>query len=452
MPPAGRPSSVQARPISGILQEDFNTDNERAMARARKDFLFRHHLDRTTGVGDGALLPSPTREKLEPVVPRRRDESKEPRDDVQSKTKSSPKNSPRTGRSQSLGPLSRSPKRQTPRAPSVNKDTKEKEKEHKDKETRDKSGEPARHPRPMTAEPQINGETTVENSSIASTPPSQSVTVPIQATAVITSSPWFDDEPVVKSPPEPTRVKSPEQMIMRSPEPVNWTVPLDTGKTFTVTQNVREGELLMRPHSEAKTWATQSINPSAPQSAPPELAHQHKSHQHSQHSGYKSPESESVSLGSFSGLNGHKDLDSIETESPLPSNIQDSSTPTQSDKDSIILLEEPQKDVVIKPVAGTNLRCLEDPIFEFERGKNNTVSTTTTTTPAPTVPGTGYRVLEAEDTNILHGTGGISSGYHVLEAPNLSPGSTQRTATDVLEMARNRFDKFWGKNGSDSQA
>lgn len=25
MPPAGRPSSVQARPISGILQEDFNT-------------------------------------------------------------------------------------------------------------------------------------------------------------------------------------------------------------------------------------------------------------------------------------------------------------------------------------------------------------------------------------------------------------------------------------------
>lgn len=47
---------------------------------------------------------------------------------------------------------------------------------------------------------------------------------------------------VVKSPPEPTRVKSPEQIMMRSPDPVNWTVPLDTGKTFTVTQNVREGE------------------------------------------------------------------------------------------------------------------------------------------------------------------------------------------------------------------
>lgn len=51
----------------------------------------------------------------------------------------------------------------------------------------------------------------------------------------------IDMEPVVKSPPEPTRVKSPEQILMRSPEPVNWTVPLDTGKTFTVTQNVHEG-------------------------------------------------------------------------------------------------------------------------------------------------------------------------------------------------------------------
>lgn len=50
-------------------------------------------------------------------------------------------------------------------------------------------------------------------------------------------------EHIVKSPPEPTRVKSPEQIIMRSPDPVNWTVPLDTGKTFVVTQNVRDGML-----------------------------------------------------------------------------------------------------------------------------------------------------------------------------------------------------------------
>jgi len=29
----------------------FCQDNDRAIARARKDFLIRHHLDRTTGVG-----------------------------------------------------------------------------------------------------------------------------------------------------------------------------------------------------------------------------------------------------------------------------------------------------------------------------------------------------------------------------------------------------------------
>lgn len=92
-------------------------------------------------------------------------------------------------------------------------------------------------------------------------------------------------------------------------------------------------EPLTRPHSETKTWAPSSV-PSAPQSAPPELAAQHKS-QHSQHSGYKSPESESVSLGSFSGINGHKDLDS-ERDSPLPTNIQDTSTKTEKVRSIII--------------------------------------------------------------------------------------------------------------------
>ena len=61
----------------------------------------------------------------------------------------------------------------------------------------------------------------------------------------VTASPQLQPEiteQIIKSPPEPTRVKSPEQILMRSPDPVNWTVPLDTGKTFTVTQNVREGE------------------------------------------------------------------------------------------------------------------------------------------------------------------------------------------------------------------
>ncbi|KAL6441188.1 hypothetical protein ACFW04_003468 [Cataglyphis niger] len=514
-PPAGRPSSVQARPIHGLL-DDTKADNDRAIARARKDFLIRHHLDRTTGVGDGALLPSPTREKLEPVIPRRRDDIKEHRDEIQPRTKSSPKNSPRTGRSQSLGPTvtdRRSPKRQPTRAPSVTKDAKEKEKETKDKEQREKSSEPERHPRPtaagprhrvrwsirelatpvssvtglltppipplppppsgpgpallhrtpfqaahrkLTAEPQINGDG--GDSSIASTPPSQKhATVPMSA---MQASQWLDDEPVVKSPPEPTRVKSPEQMIMRSPEPVNWTVPLDTGKTFTVTQNVRE-EPLTRPHSETKTWAPSSV-PSAPQSAPPELAAQHKS-QHSQHSGYKSPESESVSLSSFSGINGHKDLDS-ERDSPLPTNIQDTSTKTEKITGIVEETKERQSpEPSVKSVAGTNLRCLEDPTSEMEKKKDNNPPTTITTTLATTSssPATqqSYRILEAESSpQDTGGSGGTTStgsstmgGYHVLEAPAM-PDSTQRSAaSDVLEKARNRFDKFWGKgNGTEN--
>ncbi|EDW96328.2 uncharacterized protein Dyak_GE25765, isoform K [Drosophila yakuba] len=84
------------------------------------------------------------------------------------------------------------------------------------------------------------------------------------------------EEPLVKSPPEPTRVKSPEQIIMRSPDPVNWTVPLDTGKTFTVTQNVKDGENYSRPQSEIKASTPVEKPPPPPQSAPPQLTEQAK--------------------------------------------------------------------------------------------------------------------------------------------------------------------------------
>lgn len=56
---------------------------------------------------------------------------------------------------------------------------------------------------------------------------------------------------LIKALAEPTRVKSPEMSVVRSPDPVNWTVPLETGKCFTVTQNIRGGEG-SRPHSELK--------------------------------------------------------------------------------------------------------------------------------------------------------------------------------------------------------
>ncbi|XP_046455115.1 microtubule-associated protein futsch-like isoform X1 [Daphnia pulex] len=79
------------------------------------------------------------------------------------------------------------------------------------------------------------------------------------------SLPVIEQEPLpalIKALPEPTRVKSPEQLVVRSPDPVNWTVPLDTGKTFTVTQNIRGGEITSRPHSELKVSMT--VRPPAP--------------------------------------------------------------------------------------------------------------------------------------------------------------------------------------------
>ncbi|KAL7287344.1 hypothetical protein TKK_0018464 [Trichogramma kaykai] len=388
VPAAGRPSNEQARPV--FQPEDFGPDNDRALARARRDFLFRHHLDRTTGVtlGDGALLPSPTREKLEPVTPRRRDETpvgqqggQEPPQSARSRP--SPKSSPRAARSQSVGPAAlkegRSPKRRPVSCSQANKVDGEKTTERQPRpktagrtkivriddgssttrrprrssssvatpttrsasRTRSTAGPVARvtvtrpsircNNKKLTAEPVING----QDQQPQQQPPEQ--------------PPWMENgQPLVKSPPEPTRVKSPEQMIMRSPEPVNWTVPLDTGKTFTVTQNVLEGEPLTRAHSEARSWG--------PQSAPPELTGRLQHRLHQQGSGYKSPDSESMSLPSFGATsNGlHKD-------------------------DS---------------AAGSPMASKDEPIQEQQQ---------------------------------------------------------QQHASDLLEKARNRFDKFWGKSSPDDQ-
>ena len=63
--------------------------------------------------------------------------------------------------------------------------------------------------------------------------------------AILKSEAFFwDTLYYCQSPPEPTRVRSPEQLMMRSPDPINWTVPLDTGKTFQVTQCVRDLSLI----------------------------------------------------------------------------------------------------------------------------------------------------------------------------------------------------------------
>ncbi|XP_045780182.1 uncharacterized protein LOC123877432 isoform X2 [Maniola jurtina] len=85
--------------------------------------------------------------------------------------------------------------------------------------------------------------------------------IPSHRSASVAKDHFFDDSPIVKSPPEPTRVKSPEQLNMRSPDPVNWTVPLDTGKTFTVTQNVKSDESIKRPSSDFKSASVAEEGP-----------------------------------------------------------------------------------------------------------------------------------------------------------------------------------------------
>ncbi|XP_039151864.1 uncharacterized protein LOC6727135 isoform X11 [Drosophila simulans] len=178
----------------------------------------RHHLERTTGpdVEEGALLPSPTREKLMPAITKRESESQ----------RGSPK---KTALSRHGSPQKGSPQKGSPKKVLKNE------------------GEDGR-------------ETAISISSCSPQPP----------------VPEVPEEPLVKSPPEPTRVKSPEQIIMRSPDPVNWTVPLDTGKTFTVTQNVKDGENYSRPQSEIKASTPVEKPPPPPQSAPPQLTEQAK--------------------------------------------------------------------------------------------------------------------------------------------------------------------------------
>nr|XP_041630422.1 uncharacterized protein LOC108081206 isoform X2 [Drosophila kikkawai] len=209
----------------------------------------RHHLERTTGpdVEEGALLPSPTREKLMPAITKRESESQ----------RGSPK---KTALSRHGSPQKGSPQKGSPK-------------------------------KVLKYDAEDGRETAISISSCSPQPP----------------VPEVPEEPLVKSPPEPTRVKSPEQIIMRSPDPVNWTVPLDTGKTFTVTQNVKDGnvdfpigrvifskpakcintltnleislfagENYSRPQSEIKASTPVEKPPPPPQSAPPQLTEQAK--------------------------------------------------------------------------------------------------------------------------------------------------------------------------------
>ncbi|CAH1728773.1 unnamed protein product [Chironomus riparius] len=353
-------------PGSARLIDNRTATDGNLFGRFRRDNI-RHHLERTTGSADveeGALIPSPTREKLMPTLPRSKTGS--PSRGSPQKTfsssrhgsplKGSPQKSPKkiskVGRSQSVGPTV-------------------------------SEGSPKKQPKPMSASITASTASSSAKAHNKKTPVSTPTAGAdhharqIDENAVDGAPQIFQPESIeqiVKSPPEPTRVKSPEQIvIMRSPDPVFWTVPLDTGKTFTVTQNVRsEGDAnIVRPHSELKV-TTPSEAPNKllpqehPQSAPPELWEEDK-----------------------------PDFN----RSPKTGQSDDKATKIGEE----LLKPSQEKTQYDRPVPGSTLRCLDDP------GINSPPS------------GTASRSV-------------------------VNPATIE-----VVDKARDRFDRFWGGSNTDDQ-
>ncbi|CAK1546631.1 unnamed protein product [Leptosia nina] len=192
--------------------------------------------------------------------------------------------------------------------------------------------------------------------------------MPSHRSASVAKDHFFDDSPVVKSPPEPTRVKSPEQMNMRSPDPVNWTVPLDTGKTFTVTQNVKS-----------------------------EIAPIH-----------------------------HQQM------SPIRS-LRKSESPTSLSKR---VDKTPTTPISLTPIDETKALDLK------VNGVNGTSDQLTPETPVKEVKEKEVIKKSTEATQ-------IAPGVVDTTVVNDTPSTGGLTASEVLDRARSRFDKFWGKKEDD---
>lgn len=127
----------------------------------------------------------------------------------------------------------------------------------------------------------------------------------------------------------------------------------------------------------------------------------------------------------------------------------------------------PTVEAVTTIVPGTTLRRLEDPTpFLFSTASTRPGSLDTATAPIKAAP--RYRVLEAPDPEPLMPTSSsmtfAASPYKVLEAPSSpsvvnnsscspsaspSSSSNRSMASEVLEKARTRFDRFWTKKDAD---
>ncbi|XP_053628953.1 nucleolar protein dao-5 isoform X6 [Cherax quadricarinatus] len=327
-----RPSTAPPKPKPAAVHTQKPSD--KTEGKTSKESTPRHHYERTTGTTEeGLLITSPSRDKLEPFIPddwssrrssRRTPPITSPMKDDSSRRRSyrasSAARPPPTkdcrssvgGRSVSVGPENRSPKR-TSRPPSTHATAPATKPERRPRPTslstsarrkgtdalphrpssHDEGREPKKatkaKPHDPTASPKkgedkskvekkhISEETDSKKDKekeilpkdgpkdiMKDLAPKDGSKEPVEAVKESTArkstpEPRFDPEkyePVVKTPPEPTRVKSPDQVgkwvMVKSPDPVNWTVPLDTGKTFTVTHNIPEATHCLRiPRGES---------------------------------------------------------------------------------------------------------------------------------------------------------------------------------------------------------
>jgi len=305
-------------------------------------------------------------------------------------------------------------------------------------------------------------------------------------------------EPVVKSPPEPTRVKSPEQLHMRSPDPINWTVPLDTRNTFSVTQSVRDSDSArnspMSDHSShfdsvsgtAINLGMHSVNekgslhyPKVSALAREAKELQGKSSQKKEElkeekktsstEGPAPPFSPRGEEKTFGGETETKPVAAAQNSENGHSAVNGTTNGTNGDQtngDGTIK----QNDVANKEAAkmkdeekpSSNLKCLEDPNFLFDEApshpSNPTANLAASESKGSTEAGgpgkkPSYRVLEDPDVNPLPKP--KTTGYKVLEDPMMTsiyepakPDPAKGRPEEVADGARQQFDKFFKGNQS----
>ncbi|KOB74407.1 Uncharacterized protein OBRU01_05289, partial [Operophtera brumata] len=224
--------------------------------------------------------------------------------------------------------------------------------------------------------------------------------IPSHRSASVAKDHFFDDSPVVKSPPEPTRVKSPEQLNMRSPDPVNWTVPLDTGKTFTVTQNVKSDESIKRPSSEFK-------------------------------GGFVAEEGVIVKPAEIAPIH-HQQM------SPIRSLKNKSESPTSLKRTD----KTPTTPISLTPIDET--KALDMNKINGINGVNGNGVSSNDITPETPTQDLQQEVIK-KSTEATQVAPGVVDTTVVNEPP-----AGGLSASEVLDRARTRFDKFWGKKEEDN--